>query len=163
MINLSKFHIVFFFLCPYTPSISTPSMGTCAKKVNNFVKQSKSSLLSPLGKIEAATPTHQAYQKTLENLVYILLTNLACSSTLHPYYCCNFDMGPRQCVPYSIKERIKIKQFCLSFSGQPFRLQRKKRKLGVSLVCHGYNMFDHSKSLLRVTPQVLSVHDFHQY
>ena len=39
----------------------------------------------------------------------------------------------------------------------------QKRKLGVSLVCHGYNMFWPLQVGFESYPQVLSVHDFFQY
>ena len=60
MVNLSKFHVVF--------SSSTlirlnkdACEGHLCQTVNNFVKQNKSSLLSPLREREVSTPTHQAY------------------------------------------------------------------------------------------------------
>ena len=37
-----------------------------------------------------------------------------------------------------------------------FQVAMQKQKLGISIVGHGCNMFDHSKSLLRITPKYLA-------
>ena len=44
----------------------------------------------------------------------------------------------------------------LSFSGQPFRLRRKTESLELALFVMVAMCFDHSKSLLRVTPKYLA-------
>ena len=129
--------------------------GHLCQTVNNFVKQNKLSLLSPLRKRRPPQ-----YIKHIRNTTF----DEPCSSTLHPL---NFiTVVFLVWVPNSgaIKERIKEKlAVCLSFSGQPSRLRRKNESLELALFVMVAMCFDHSRSLLRVTSQVLSVHDFLQY
>ena len=74
MTNLSKFHIVFSssgLICINKYAFE----GYLCLTINTFVKQNKSSLLSPLRKRQP--PQLISILEILEYLVYLLLTNLA--------------------------------------------------------------------------------------
>ena len=105
-------------------------------------------------------PNSSSISETLEYRIYLLLTNLAalrCTlSTLSLLY---FWYGSQTVAPYSLKERIREKEavcLSLSFSVQPFRLRRKNESLELALFVMVAICFDHSKSLLRVTPRYLA-------
>ena len=140
MTNLSKFHIVFSSsaLIHLNKDAFEEHLG---QTVNNFVKQNKSSRLSPLRKRRSSIPS--SISETLGYLVYLLLTNLAARRcTLSILSLLYFWYWSQTVAPYSIKEGIKErKAVCLSFSRHTLMLRRKNESLDrVSLVCHGCYM-----------------------
>ena len=82
MDNLSKFHVV--FSSSTVVRLNKDAFeGHLCQTVNNFVKQNKSSLLSPLRK--GVHPNTSSISETLEYLEYPVSTfDERCSSTLHP-------------------------------------------------------------------------------
>ena len=138
MTNLSKFYIVFSSSALIRLNKDTFEWHLC-QTVNNFVKQNKSSLLSPLRKRRPPQPI--SISETLEYLVYLLLTNLAARRcTLQPYHCCNFGVGPRQWRYTPLKSESKKSSSLLKLLWEALQVATKK-KLEVTLVCHGCNMF----------------------
>ena len=136
MANLSKFHAVF--------SSSTlirldkdAFEGHLCHTVNNFVKQNKSNLLSPL--IKRRPPQNIKHiRNTRVSHKYLLLANLAarrCTlSTLSLLYFC---MGPK------LHKRVNQRKVSslLKLIWAALQVATQKPKLGVSLVCHGCNVF----------------------
>ena len=140
MANLSKFHVVF--------SSSTlirldkdAFEGYLCQTVNNFVKQNKSSLLSPLRK--RRPPQHIKHIRNTR-VSRIPAFDKPCSSTLHPL---NFvTVVLLVWVPNSgaiLHKRAKQRKVSclLKLLWAALQFATQKRKLGVSLVCHGCNVF----------------------
>ena len=139
MANLSKFHVVF--------SSSTlirldkdAFEGHLCQTVNNFVKQNKSSLLSPLRK--RRPPQHI---KHIRNTRVSRIPNFdePCSSTLHPL---NFVTVvflvwvPNSGVILHERANQRLVSRLLKLLWAALQVATQKRKLGVSLVCHGCNV-----------------------
>ena len=110
LLGLCKFHVVF-----YSSTLirldKDAFKGDLCQTVNNFVKQNKLSLLSPLRKRRPSQLIkHIRNTKLLEYLEYLLLTNLAARCcTLSILSLLYFCYGSQTMVPYSIKERTKEK------------------------------------------------------
>ena len=140
MANLSKFHVVF--------SSSTlirldknAFEGHLCQTVNNFVKQNKSSLLSPLRK----RPPSQHIKHIRNTRVSRIPTfDEPCSSTLHPL---NFvTVVFLVWVPNSgtiLHKRANQRKVShlLKLLWAALQVATQKQKLGVSLVCHGCDVF----------------------
>ena len=143
MANLSKFNVVF--------SSSTlirldkdAFEGHLCQTVNNFVKQDKSSLLSPLRK--RRPPQHNTFDEP-------------CSSTLHPL---NFvTVVFLVWVPNSVAilhkraNQRKVSRL-LKLLWSALQIATQKRSLELALFVIVAMCFVHSKSLLRVTPKYLA-------
>ena len=140
MANLSKFHVVF--------SSSTlirldkdAFKGHLCQTVNNFVKQNDSSLLSPLRK--RRPPQHI---KHIRNTRVSRIPTFAepCSSTLHPlnFVTVVFLVWDPNSGAILHKGAIQIKvSSLLKLLWAALPVATQKQKLGVSLVCHDYNVF----------------------
>ena len=164
MDNLSKFHAVF--------SSSTlirlnkdAFEGHLCQTVNNFVKQNKSSLLSTLRK--RRPPQHIKHIRN-SRVSWIPTFDEPYSSTLHAL---NFvTVVFLVWVPNSgaiLRKRAnqgKVSSlFKLVWGGEALQVATQKRKLGVSLVYYGCNVFWPLQVVTESYPQLLSVHDFLQY
>ena len=132
MANLSKFHAVF------SSSIlirldNDAFEGHLCHTVNNFVKQNKSSLLSPLIK-----------RRPPQNIKHIRNTRVSqiptfaepCSLTSQFCHCCISGMGPKL---HKIANQRKVSSL-LKLIWAALQVATQKPKLGVSLVCHGCNL-----------------------
>ena len=140
MANMSKFHAVF--------SSSTlirldkdAFEGHLCQTVNNFVKQNKSSLLSPLRK--RRPPQHIKHIRN-NRVSQIPTFDEPCSSTLHPL---NFvTVVLLVWAPNSgaiLHKRVNQRKVSslLKLLWAALQVATHKRKLGVSLVWHGCNVF----------------------
>ena len=140
MANLSKFNVVF--------SSSTlirldkdAFKGHLCQTVNNFVKQNKSSLLSPLRK--RLPPQHIKHIRNTR-VSRIPTFDKPCSSTLHPL---NFVTVvflvwvPNSGAILHKKANQRKVSRSLKFLWAALQVAMQKQKLGDSLVCHGCNVF----------------------
>ena len=160
--NLSKFHVVFSSSTLIRLDNDAFEWHLC-QAVNNFVKQNKSSLLSPLRKRHP--PQHI---KHIRNTRVSLIPTFdePCSSTLHPL---NFvTVVLLVWVPNSgaiLHKRANQRKVSslLKLLWAALQVATQKQKLGVSLVCHGRNVFWPLQVVTESYPQVLSVHDVLQY
>ena len=151
MANLSKFHVVF----------SSSSLirldkdafeGHLCQTVNNFVKQDKSSLLSPLRK---RCPPQLIKHIKNTRVSRIPILDEPCSSTLHPL---NFVtvvflvwVTNSGAIHHKRANQRKVSRLL-----KLLRLRRKNESLELALFVMVALCFDHSKSLLRVTPKYLA-------
>ena len=155
MANLSKFHVI----CCDKDAFE----GHLCQTVNNFVKQNKSSLLSPLRK--RRPPQHSKHIRNTR-VSWIPTFDEPCSSTLHPL---NFPtvvllvwVPNSGAILHKIANQRKVSSL-LKLLWAALQVATQKRKLGVNLVCHGCNVFWPPQVVTESYPQVLSVHDFLQY
>ena len=140
MANLSKFHVVFSSITLIRLD-KDAFEGHLCQTVYNFVKQYKSSLMSPLRK--RRPPQH------IKNIRNIRVSRIPtfdepCSSTLHPL---NFvtvvflvwvlNSGA---ILHKTANQRKV-SYLLKLLWAALQVAMQKRKLGVSLVCHGCNVF----------------------
>ena len=158
-----------FLLVPLYASTRMPSKGTCAKPLMNFVKQNKSSLLGERGShpntssisetleyLEYLHLTNLAARRcTLSTLSLLyfwynnnncLKSNIQCieirvqwtvhlgSSHMHGVWAPNSDT-----ILHKRANQRKVSSLFKLFWA-PLQIATQKRKLGVSLVCHGCNM-----------------------
>ena len=144
MTNLSKFHIV----CSSSALIH---LNKLCQTVNNFVKQNKSTFLSRLRK---RRPPQLI--KHIRNTSVSCIPTFAelCSSMLHPLDLLLWVPDSGAIVHKSANQRNVSSLLKLLWAA--LQVATQKQKLGVSFVCHGCNMVDPSKSLLRVTPKYLA-------
>ena len=142
MANLSKFHVVF--------SSSTlihldkdAFEGHLCQTVNIFfVKQNKSSLLSPLR--NRLPPQHIKHIRNTR-VSRIPTFDKPCSTTLHPL---NFVIilflvwvpNSGAILHKRANQQRKVSRL-LKFLWAALQVATHKQKLGVSLVCHGCNVF----------------------
>ena len=159
MANLSKFHVVF--------SSSTlirldkdAFEGHLCQTVDNFVKHNNSSLLSPLRK--SCPPQHIKHIRNIR-VSWIPTFDAPCSLTLHTL---NFItvvflvwVPNSGAVLHKRANQRKVSSL-LKLLWAALQVAMQKRKLGVSLVCHGCNVFWPLQLVTESYPQVL---DFLQY
>ena len=160
MANLSKFHVVFSSSSLIRLNKDTFEGHLC-QTVNNFVKQNKSSLLSPLRK--RCLPQHIKHIRItrvswIPTFWWTLQLDAAPSQL---YHCCIFGMGPKQWLHKRVNQR-KVSSL-LKLLWAALQVATHKRKLGVSLVCHGCSVFWPLQVVTESYPQLLSVRDFLQY
>ena len=143
MTNLSKFHIVFFSSVLIRHN-KDAFEGHLCQTVNNFVKQNKSSLLSPLRKRQPP----QLIKHIRNTRVSCIPTfDEPCSSMLHPFnliYIITVVLLVwvlnRGAILHKRVNQRKVSSL-LKLLWAASQVATQKRKLGVSLVCHGCNMF----------------------
>ena len=162
MANLSKFHAVF------TSSTlirldKDAFEGHLCQTINNFVKQNKSSLLSSLRK--RRPPQHIKHIRNTR-VSRIPTFDKPCSSALHPLSFVTVVFLVR--VPNSgaiLHKRVNQRKVSslLKLLWPALQVTTQKRKLGVSLICHGCNVFEPLQVVTESYPHVLSSHDFLQY
>ena len=135
--------------------------GHLCQTVNNFVKHNKSSLLWERG-------VHPNHIKHIRNtrVSRIPTFDEPCSSTLHPL---NFVtvvflvwVPNSGAILHKRANQRKVSRL-RKLLWAALQVATQKRKLGVSLVCHGCNVFWPLQVVTESYPQVLSVHDFLQY
>ena len=157
MANLSRFHVVFSSNTLIRLNKDTFEGHVC-QTVNNFVKQNESSILSPLRK--RRPPQHIKHIRNTR-LFGIPTFDEPCSSTLHHlnFVTVVFLVQIPNSGAILHKGANQRKVSCLlKLLWAALQAATQKRNLGVSLklfvmiaIC-----FDHSKSLLRVTPKYLA-------
>ena len=131
MANLSKFHVVFTSSTLKLIRLNKDAFeGHLCQTVNNIVKQKKLSLLSPLRK--RCPPQHIKHIRNTR-VSRIPTVDDLCSSTLHPL---NF-------VTVVILLWVSNSGAILHkrANQRTHQVATQKRKLGVSLVCQGCNVF----------------------
>ena len=140
MANLSKFHVVFSSSAIIRLD-KDAFEGHLCQTVNNFVKQNKSSLLSPLRK---RCPSQHIKHIRNTTVSRIPTFDKPCSLTLHPL---NFVtvvllvwVPNSGAILHKRANQRKVSRL-LKLLWTALQVAPQKRKLGVSLVCHGCNMF----------------------
>ena len=152
MANLSKFDIVFSSSTLIRHNKDAFEGHSC-QTVHNL---NMSSILSPLRK---RRPPQRIKHIRNTRVSRIPTFDEPCSSTLHPLNLLTVVLLGR--VPNSgtiLHKRANQRKVSslLKLLWAALQVATQKQKLGVSLVCHSCNMFDHSKSLPRVTPKYLA-------
>ena len=156
MTNLSKFHIVF-----YSSALIRLNKDACeghlCQTVNNFVKQNKSSLMSPLRK---RRPPQLIRHIRNTRVSCIPTFDESCSSTLHPLNIITVvllvwvpDSGA---ILHKRANRRKVSSFVQLLWASLRVATQKNNGLELALFVMVAICFDHSKSLLRVTPKYLA-------
>ena len=140
MANLSKFHVVLSSSTLIRLDKDAFEEHLC-QTVNNFVKQDKSSLLSPMRKrllpqlIKHIRNTRVSRIPTLDE---------PCSSTLHPLNCVTVVflvwVPNSDAILHKKANQRKVSRL-LKLLWAALQVATQKRKLGVSPVCHGCNVF----------------------
>ena len=140
MANLSKFHVV-FSSSNHVRLDKDAFEGHLCQTVNNFVKQDKSSLLSPLRK---RRPPQLIKHIRNTRVSRIPTHDEPCSSTLHRL---NFGtvvflvrVPNSGAILHKRANQRKVSRL-LKLLWAALQVATQKRKLGVSLVCHGCNVF----------------------
>ena len=140
-IFLSKFHVVFSSSTLIRLGKDAFEEHLC-QTVNNFVKQNESSLLSPLRK--RRPPQHIKHIRNTR-VSRIPTFDEPCSSTLHPL---NFvtvvflvRVANSGAILHKGANQRKVSCLLLKLLWAALQVGTQKRKLGVSLVCHGCNVF----------------------
>ena len=162
MTNLSKFHIVFSSSVLIHLNKYAFERHLC-QTINNLVKQYRPILLSPLRK--RCSPQHIKHIRNTR-VSCIPTFDEPCSSTLHPLNLISVvllvwvpDSG--SIIHKSVNQR-KVSSL-LELLWAALQVATQKPKLGVSLFCHGCNIFLPLQVITGNYPQVLSIHDFLQY
>ena len=127
MTNLSKFHIVF--------------SSSALLRLNNFIKQNKSSLLSPLRK---RRPPQLIKHIRNTRISCIPTFDESCSSTLHVLNLITVVLlvwVPDSSTTLHKRANQRKVSSLLKLFLAAHQVATQKRKLGVSLVCQCCNMF----------------------